>query len=135
MPVDVESRFSYEQNIFCFLDGRTASCDDLQRYSPDAIDRIEVLKGALAVQRFGPEADGAILVMTKPSIDPAEPVADPSESIFYFIDGRTASRADFRQLPHDTIERIEIFKNWAAVARYGSEAEAGAIHVTTKRAR
>jgi hypothetical protein len=64
-----------------------------------------------------------------------EPRVSYDRNVLYFIDGRTASRADFRQLPPDSIESIEILKNRAAVARYGPGAEVGVIRVTTKRAR
>ena len=123
-------------NGFCFIDGHTASCDELWQYSRDAIDRIEILKGVTAVDRYGSEAmDGAILMSTKPSAAATPPVADRYESIFYFIDGRTASRRDVERLGSDSIQSIEVLKGSAAIARYGSDAVAGAILVSTKRIR
>lgn len=139
-PVAAEARLRSSAddrgNAFCFVDGRTASCDDLMRYAPDAVDRIEILKGATAVERYGLEAmGGAILLSTRPSPDATPVTTTPSENIFYFIDGLTASRGDFARLPPDSIQRIEVLKNSAVIARYGSQAVAGAILVTTKRAR
>jgi outer membrane receptor for ferrienterochelin and colicin len=124
-----------ERSVFCFVNGRTVNCDDFQRYAPDSIERIEVIKGVAAAQRYGVEADGAILVLTKSVPGVSRPTDDPAEGIFYFIDGRTASRSDVDRLPRDAIERIEVLKGVAAVSRFGSEASAGAIRVTTKRTR
>jgi hypothetical protein len=102
-------------NGFCFIDGHTASCEELWQYARDAIDRIEILKGATAVDRYGSEAkDGAILMSTKPSAATNRPAADRSESIFYFIDGRTASRRDVERLWSDSIRSEEecTFTHW-----------------------
>jgi TonB-dependent SusC/RagA subfamily outer membrane receptor len=133
-PLDVPARPSDERNIFCFLNGRTASCDDFQRYAPDSIERIEVVKGFAAAERYGPDADGAILVVTKSAPDMPK-LGDSAEDVFYFIDGRTASRADFDRLTRDAIEHIQVLKGGAAAARYGSAAKAGVIRVTTRRGR
>ncbi|MCI0436071.1 MAG: TonB-dependent receptor plug domain-containing protein [Gemmatimonadetes bacterium] len=122
LPDDVRARPVVDRNVFCFVDGRTASCDDFQRYAPESIERIEVLKGAAAAARYGPDAEGAILVSTKSPPDAPRPAGDPAEPAFYFIDGRTASRVDLERLPRDAIDRIEVLKNVAAVTRYGSAA-------------
>jgi outer membrane receptor protein involved in Fe transport len=124
-----------DRNVFCFIDGRTMSCDSLQSQDPATIDRIDVLKGSAAAGRYGPSAEGAIVITSKPSLAADRQAADPSDRIFFFIDGRTASQADFRSLPQETIDQIEVLKNAAAVNRFGSEARAGAILVTTKRSR
>ena len=58
-----------------FVDGqRVGEPTDqfLGSLDPDAIDRIEVLKGEAAIERFGPEAeDGVIQIFTKPAGDSA----------------------------------------------------------------
>jgi hypothetical protein len=130
----VSAQTPAERNVYCFVDGRTVSCEEWQRYSRDTIDRILILRGFAAADRFGPDADGAILV-TMRSTGAAMPSATRSDLIFYFIDGRTASRADFERLPRDNIHSIEILQSWAAVDRYGPDADAGVFRVTTKRAR
>jgi outer membrane receptor protein involved in Fe transport len=124
-----------DRNVYCFIDGRTMSCDALRSQDPATIDRIDVLKGSAAAGRYGPSAEGAIVITSKPTLAADRQAADPSDRIFYFVDGRTASLADFRSLAHETIDQIEVLTNAAAVNRFGSEARAGAILVTTKRSR
>jgi TonB-dependent SusC/RagA subfamily outer membrane receptor len=65
-PTATAAASAPSQNIFYFIDGRTAGRDDVERMSSDIIRSIEVLKGPAAIARYGPEASfGAILVSTK----------------------------------------------------------------------
>ena len=135
-PSDASPRSQTDSrwNGFCFIDGRTASCADVERYPHDAIDRIEILRNTAAVERYGVEAvNGAMLLTTKPSTTTTRPATEASDTRFYFIDGRTASRRDVERLLPDSIERIEIMRNAAATDRFGPDAVAGVILVTRKR--
>ena len=123
------------RNPFCFVDLRTVSCQDLERYPPEAVDRIEVVEGDAAVRRYGLDAmDGAILVSTSPSADIRRPPAEPAGNVFYFINGRTATRSDLEETSPDDIESIEVLRGAGAVARFGAEASDGVVLVTTKDA-
>lgn len=122
---------------FYFIDGRTASRDAFEQLTHDDIDRILILIGPAAVDRYGPDAaGGAMLVTTRreAATAGAESTVDRKERIFYFIDGRTATRAEVEALhPVGRIQRIQILQGPAAITRFGPEAEAGAMLVSTKR--
>jgi hypothetical protein len=50
---------------------------------------------------------------------------------FYFVDDRTASRAEVENLHWSSIVSIEVLKSDAAIRRYGSESVHGVIAVST----
>jgi hypothetical protein len=125
-----------QRNPFCFVDLRTVRCQDLEQYPPEAVDRIETVEGAAAVERYGPDAaDGAVLVSTTPSADIRRPPAEPAGNVFYFIDGRTATRSDLEEMPPDRIDGIEVLRGAGAIARFGADASDGVVIVKTKDTR
>lgn len=127
--------FLDDRHVFCFVDGHTTSCDGLGTRAPATIDRIEVIKGQTASDRYGPLAAGAVLVTSRPAAAADRPAVNPEELAFFFIDGRTASRSDLRDLPRDAIEYIEVLTGPTALAFFGSAAGAGVVLVRTNRLR
>lgn len=122
-----------DRHVYCFIDGRTMSCDAMQTRDPAEIDRIRVIKGNAAVDLYGALSAGAILVTSKPTA--GRPVTGPADEPFYFIDGRTASRSDLSGLPRDSIAHIEVLMGRTARVHFGSAARAGVVLVTTNRIR
>jgi beta-lactamase regulating signal transducer with metallopeptidase domain len=146
-----------------YIDGVRISSEasPLNQVNPDQIDRIEIIKGEAAVQRYGPEAvSGVILIFLKrPSLEALMRQAVPDlDSIIssmsvqvrlrgvnasgpllqplVFLDGvqlGEAEREILRTLTADQIDRIEVIKGSAAVQLYGPEAERGVVQVFLKR--
>ena len=130
--LDIADRPQAQRNVYCFVDDRTVSCEESERLARESIDHILILQRNAAAERFGSEADGAILVYLNGR---ATAPATRSDLIYYFINGRTASRADYDHLPRETIQGIEIVMSSAAIERFGPEAAAGVLRITTKSAR
>ena len=54
-----------EKPLF-YIDGKKASEQEVKALKPDAIDKIEVLKGEKATEKYGKKAkDGVVLITTK----------------------------------------------------------------------
>jgi TonB-dependent SusC/RagA subfamily outer membrane receptor len=123
------------------------------RISPDAIERIEVIKGAQAQSLYGEKAaNGVVTIMTRDTIGnqpdqalpqagvpegrPKEPLAEAlSRAPVLLIDGEIVGREAVEALDPKDIESIEVIKGPAAAALYGERAANGVIRITTRRKR
>ncbi len=121
--------------------------------SPDAIERVEVIKGAQARALYGERAaNGVVTITTRDTIGnrpdqalpqaavpqdaPEEPLAEAlSENPILLIDGEVVGREAVDALDPKDIESIEIIKGPAAAALYGERAANGAIRITTRQKR
>lgn len=57
-------------SALCIVDGKKVSREEVEKLSPDQIKSVTVLKGKMAVEKYGDEAkDGALLISTKESDD------------------------------------------------------------------
>lgn len=57
-------------SALCIVDGKKVSREEVEKLSPDQIKSVVVLKGKMAVEKYGDEAkDGALLISTKESDD------------------------------------------------------------------
>ena len=57
-------------NALCIVDGKKVSREEIDKLSPDQIKSVTVLKGKMAVEKYGDEAKGgALLISTKESDD------------------------------------------------------------------
>ncbi len=57
---------------------------------------------------------------------------DDSDPIFY-IDGKQATKEEFKALSKDEIEKIEVSKGKSALKKYGKKAKDGVVEITTKK--
>ena len=115
-----------------------------------AVESIEVLKGAAAVERFGAAADnGAVIIRLKrefargrpgategarrDDVVPAAPFDALLPAPLVLIDGVEVSRTVIGVLAPQDIERIEVLKGAAAAAQFGERGSAGVVHITMRR--
>jgi len=119
--------------------------------SPDAIERVEVIKGAQGEALYGEKAaNGVVLITTHDTIAnpvdrplpqaaaperiPQQPLAEAlSRNPVLLIDGEIVGREAVEALDPEDIESIEIIKGPAAEALYGERAANGVIRITTRR--
>lgn len=95
-----------------FVDGAAADHAVLETLSPDDIDRIEVVKGDAALEKYGPEAtDGVIQIFTKSAqagMRSSVTTTDPT----VFVDG-VVFTGSLDDIDPDDIERIDVRKQTA----------------------
>jgi TonB-dependent SusC/RagA subfamily outer membrane receptor len=125
--------------------------------SPDAIESIEVIKGAQAKALYGEKAaNGVVTITTRdtsairdtianqsdetplevvvPEATPKEPLTEAlSRDPLVLIDGEMVGREAVEALDPKDIESVEIIKGPAAEALYGQRAANGVISITTRR--
>ena len=47
-----------------YVDGKEASKDVLEKMNPDTIEKVEVLKGDKATEKYGDKAKGGVILIT-----------------------------------------------------------------------
>lgn len=135
-----------------FVDGVRVDAPEL-----DSLDivRVEVVKGAAAVQIYGEEAAEGVIRITTRAADQVQETSAQVESAarqietsaervlerarmvsaaagaapIYFVDGVRVESVDMETLD---IESVEVVKGAAARAIAGAEAAGGVVHITTK---
>lgn len=142
---------SSEEPLFV-IDGKMVAPPNdrnLQELDPDDIDRINVLKGEKALEKYGAEGkDGVVEIFTKKAakksttermpIEKSPRQADlikPAPNPLIVIDGEAVGRKDqsfLDQINPETIERINVIKDQPALKKYGPEAENGVIEIFLK---
>ena len=119
--------------------------------SPDAIERIGVIKGAQAQSLYGEKAANGVIVITTHDTVPDQPDPAPPEAVvpegmpkeplsealsrkpILLIDGEVVGREAVEALDPKDIERVEVLKGPAAEALHGERAANGVIKITTRR--
>lgn len=125
--------------------------------TPEApnLERVEVLKGAAATERYGSRAaDGVVKVRTADGLEgePGDGATDDAAELgppapeapevpstsqgerLYVVDGVVvggAQRFQDLDLPPERVERVEVIRGAAARERYGSRASGGIVEVRT----
>ena len=83
-------------SALCIVDGKKVSREEIDKLSPDQIKSVTVLKGKMAVEKYGDEAKvGALLISTKES-DDTQPMKitlsndgkQGSQTSYYVINGK-----------------------------------------------
>lgn len=83
-------------SALCIVDGKKVSREEVEKLSPDQIKSVVVLKGKMAVEKYGDEAKGgALLISTKESDDtqpmkitPSNDGKQGSQTSYYVINGK-----------------------------------------------
>lgn len=56
-----------------------------------------------------------------------------SDDVYYVVDGVHVSAAELKNISTDEIKSIQVFKDKAAVEKFGEQAKNGALVITTKK--
>jgi hypothetical protein len=120
------------------VDGVAATAEEARAISPERIAAIQVEKTV-----HDGEERAQVRIVTREAVG-AEDVririrgevaagAPGGEQPLVFIDGARSDAAAMRALGPERIEKVEVIKGPAAVQRFGPEAAAGVVQITTKR--
>ena len=134
------------------VDGVTITLDEVDKIDAEAIESVNVLKDVYATKKYGEKGkNGVIEITTKKvqagtlynsTVPPPPPPPPPSkvsirsangEKPLIVVDG-IIQDIDVNSLDPETIESVDVWKDEAAVNKYGDKAKDGAIEVTTKKA-
>lgn len=126
------------------VDGRVLQDNrEAQQIAPDQIERLDVLKGPAAVDRYGaPGANGAILITTRPPAAVEEgsvriiiregSIRPPEHWPLLVVDGVALPDGTPGPSP-EQIRDVHVIKGPDAVSTYGSRAIHGAVVIRTRR--
>ena len=122
------------------IDGKETEEEILRTMDPGMIDKVEVLKGEMAIKEYGEKGkDGVIKITTKKNGDksffPAPPPLTDMKEIDWsqtkvIVDGKEVSEKEFKDLDPNNIGEMEVFKGDKAREKYGKP---NAIVITTKQ--
>ncbi len=118
------------------LDGNIISKTELDRFYPQNIANISVLKGEAAVIMYGTKAkDGVIQITSKPQNGVAGIQVKGSidgEIPLYILDGKEITKRQMEELDQDTIKSVNVWKGEKAIQKYGEKGKQGVVEITTK---
>ena len=126
------------------IDGEVVKADPAEikrQLNPDDIATINVYKDKAAIDKFGPEAkNGVVEIWSKKSaaaaVEKTIKDTDSDKDPLYVIDGVvvTADPDEIkRQLKPDDIATMNVYKDKAAIEKYGPEAMNGVVEIWTKK--
>lgn len=61
-------------SALCIVDGKKVSREEVEKLSPDQIKSVVVLKGKMAVEKYGDEAKGGVLLISTKESDDTQPM-------------------------------------------------------------
>ncbi|MGK0291614.1 MAG: bla regulator protein BlaR1, partial [bacterium] len=119
------------------VDGKILSDQNIKQLDKNDIESINVIKDALAIEKYGEEAKhGVIEISTKPKNSKNEPIIKiKGASInnpLYIIDGKKTSAKKADKINPDDIESIDVLKGEHAIEKYGEKAKNGVVIITSK---
>ncbi len=83
-------------SALCIVDGKKVSREEVDKLSPDQIKSVTVLKGKMAVEKYGDEAKGGALLISTKESDDTQPMKitlsndgkQGSQTSYYVINGK-----------------------------------------------
>ena len=122
-----------DRNPLIFLNGKEITNEEMKKLDPNSIDKMEVLKGTNATDKYGERAKGgAILISSKKKKGNFVFVTTDNGNPLYFLNGKEITHEEMKKLDPDSIGKMEVLKGTAASALYGSRASNGVLLITTK---
>lgn len=93
-------------SALCIIDGKKVSREEVDRLSSDQIKSVTVLKGKAAVEKYGDEAQGGVLLISTKEADETQPMKitlsndgkQGSQTSYYIINGKEISAEDMEKL-------------------------------------
>lgn len=115
-----------------YLDGRKISEKEMKEINPDNIGSISVLKGEMAIKKYGTNGkDGVIEISTK---NDDTPVTDPDNiKPLIIIDGKEIKNRSIEDIDADSVESINVLKGKTAIEKYGQKGSNGVVEIKTKK--
>lgn len=97
-------------SALCIVDGKKVSREELDKLSPDQIKSVTVLKGKMAVEKYGDEAKGGALLISTKESDDTQPM-----KITLSNDGKQGSQTSYyvingKKVPAEVIDNLSTGK-------------------------
>lgn len=97
-------------SALCIIDGKKVSREEVDRLSSDQIKRVTVLKGKAAVEKYGDEAQGGVLLISTKEADETQPM-----KITLSNDGKQGSQTSYyvingKKVPAEVIDNLSTGK-------------------------
>ena len=92
-------------SALCIVDGKKVSREEVDKLSPDQIKSVVVLKGKMAVEKYGDEAKGGVLLISTKESDDTQPMkinrsnkGEQGSQKSIIINGKEVSAEDMEKL-------------------------------------
>lgn len=97
-------------SALCIVDGKKVSREEVEKLSPDQIKSVVVLKGKMAVEKYGDEAKGGALLISTKESDDTQPM-----KITLSNDGKQGSQTSYyvingKKVPAEVIDNLSTGK-------------------------
>ncbi|MDM8269702.1 M56 family metallopeptidase [Barnesiella viscericola] len=97
-------------SALCIVDGKKVSREEIDKLSPDQIKSVTVLKGKMAVEKYGDEAKGGALLISTKESDDTQPM-----KITLSNDGKQGSQKSYyvingKKVPAEVIDNLSTGK-------------------------
>lgn len=97
-------------SALCIVDGKKVSREEIDKLSPDQIKSVTVLKGKMAVEKYGDEAKGGALLISTKESDDTQPM-----KIALSNDGKQGSQTSYyvingKKVPAEVIDNLSTGK-------------------------
>lgn len=97
-------------SALCIVDGKKVSREEIDKLSPDQIKSVTVLKGKMAVEKYGDEAKGGALLISSKESDDTQPM-----KITLSNDGKQGSQTSYyvingKKVPAEVIDNLSTGK-------------------------
>ena len=97
-------------SALCIVDGKKVSREEVDKLSPDQIKSVTVLKGKMAVEKYGDEAKGGVLHISTKESDDTQPM-----KITLSNDGKQGSQTSYyvingKKVPAEVIDNLSTGK-------------------------
>lgn len=137
-------------SALCIVDGKKVSREEIDKLSPDQIKSVTVLKGKMAVEKYGDEAKGGALLISTKESDDTQPMKNALSTlnhhtdsvaayvkqipnIIYVVDGKKVSEKKFNKLSPNDIASITVLKGGEANKKYGAKENDNVLIITTRK--
>jgi len=128
-----------------FIDGKETSKKEADNLNPQRIESINVLKGKVAIEKYGNKGkNGVIEITTKEK----ETAINNSKSLpevkvigygnkddknpLYIVDGKEIDQDIMNSIDPNTIDKIDVLKGEHATRQYGEKGKNGVVLITLK---
>jgi len=118
------------------LDGKPVSIAQVKKVKPEKIESINVLKGDIAVQKYGEEGRKGVIEITKKTENNRDgstisATETTTSKPLYLVDGKEISAKEMKSISPATIESLNVLKDESAIQKYGAKGKSGVIEITT----
>ncbi len=120
-----------DQEPLYIINGEESTKAEVDKISPEQIEKIDVLKGESATDKYGAKAEGGAILVTLKTVARVAEKAQLNEPL-YMLNGKEVSKADIDAISPDKINRVNVLKGESAIKLLGEKGKNGVIEVVLK---